>query len=180
MYLGIAVVSILSAWLLTFYVRSFQLSVPWWIDAPSVLGFFGLYLTLFDHWLWRLPLLRRLRLVQTPDLRGSWIGQGRSSHDSLASSFTATLTIRQSWLRISATMFTESSRSASTGAFLDLGGNSPQLTYHYISEPRSAAVGTMHTHRGTCRLVFASDEIEGDYYTGRDRQNFGELRFERR
>lgn len=57
--------------------------------------------------------------------------------------------------------------------------------YEYLNEPKSGAVATMHTHRGLARLSLRRDDgdvLDGEYYTGRDRQHYGAtwLRRERR
>jgi hypothetical protein len=40
---------------------------------------------------------------------------------------------------------------------------------------------TMSTHKGTVKLFFdeTKNTLEGEYYSGRDRQNFGSLYFGR-
>jgi len=60
--------------------------------------------------------------------------------------------------------------------------NAPEgkyLNYQYINDPKSNAVETMSTHRGTARLIFdeKKNTLEGEYYSGRGRQNFGSLYF---
>ena len=51
------------------------------------------------------------------------------------------------------------------------------VSYEYLNEPLSEAVGSMHTHRGSARLTLSEDgmSLDGDYYTGRDRTNYGSL-----
>jgi hypothetical protein len=55
------------------------------------------------------------------------------------------------------------------------------LSYQYINDPKSNAVETMSIHRGTVRLIFdeKKNTLEGEYYSGRGRQNFGSLSFKR-
>jgi hypothetical protein len=56
------------------------------------------------------------------------------------------------------------------------------LTYEYLNEPRTAAAVTMHMHRGVTRLRVEDKGrvLDGDYFSGRDRQNYGAIRLERR
>ena len=59
---------------------------------------------------------------------------------------------------------------------------SPVLSY--ISRnlsPHVNAPETMHSHRGQARLAISEDvnEMDGDYYSGRDRQNYGLLHLNR-
>ena len=54
------------------------------------------------------------------------------------------------------------------------------LSYEYLNEPVAAAGATMHAHRGTARLVLQGEsDLDGEYYTGRDRQQYGALRIHR-
>lgn len=55
------------------------------------------------------------------------------------------------------------------------------LSYQYVNEPKSNAVRTMSIHRGTVRLLFdeRKNSLGGEYYSGRDRQNFGSLNFKK-
>ena len=93
-----------------------------------------------------------------------------------------TVNIHQSWTQISIILETDYSKSHSLIAAIVI--ENPTgilLSYEYLNEPLPNAKITMHTHRGTCRLTIKANEkvIVGDYYTGRDRQNYGGLRFER-
>ena len=55
------------------------------------------------------------------------------------------------------------------------------LIYDYLNEPNPGAEETMHMHRWTARLVLtATDRLEGDYYTGRDRNNIGVIELRRK
>src|SRR5690349_20280123 len=73
----------------------------WWIDYPSVLGVFAILYGLFDRWLWRVGALRSLKIVATPDLRGSWDGEVVPANGPSAGAvIPATLVIRQTWTRI--------------------------------------------------------------------------------
>jgi len=67
--LAIAVVSIVAAWSLSTFLGALRLSVPWWVDAPSVLGFYGLLSTAFDKRIWRMSAIRRL--LGIPNLNGT-------------------------------------------------------------------------------------------------------------
>ncbi len=46
---GLALLSVGAAWILSRVLASTSLSVPWWFDAPSTMGFFGLFYTFFDR-----------------------------------------------------------------------------------------------------------------------------------
>ena len=181
--LYIAGASILLAWGLNRILNFVQLTIPWWIDAPSVIGFYELLYTLFDKYLWKLRIFRAIGIIKIPDLNGIWRGYVASSFNEHAIKYDATIRIFQNWTRIAIILETNYSKSNSLIAAIVMKNPSGIiLSYEYLNEPKSNAKHTMHTHRGTARLTLKSEGkvLEGEYYTGRDRQNFGILRFERR
>lgn len=176
------IVSVLSVWFLNRALEILQFTLPWWIDAPSVVGFYGLFYTLFDKYLWRVSTLRRIGLVRVPDLNGTWKGYIASSFDEHATKHDATIELCQSWARISINLRTQKSKSNSlTATILTENPRATVLSYEYLNEPSSNAKTTMHTHQGTARLTLlpGGRALEGEYYSGRDRQNFGTLNFKR-
>lgn len=180
--LYIAGLSILAAWSLNRSLVGMQITFPWWVDAPSIIGFYGLLYTIFDRYLWKWELLRRIGVVKVPDLNGTWNGHLASSFDKHATKQDGTIKIFQSWSRISIILETEYSKSYSVIAgIITKNPSGVVVTYEYLNEPKPNAKLTMHTHRGTVRLTVETDRkaFEGEYYSGRDRQNFGILRFER-
>lgn len=180
--LYIAGASILAAWVLNRVLGAMQFALPWWIDAPSVIGFYGLLYAIFNKYLWRWQILRIIGVVKVPDLNGIWNGYVASSFDKHATKYDAILRIVQNWTRISIILETVYSKSSSLIAAIVTEDPDTVLSYEYLNEPMPNAKHTMHTHRGTARLTMQSNgkALEGEYYTGRDRQNFGILRFERR
>ncbi len=75
---------------------------------------------------------------------------------------------------------TEYSKSQSLIVGIITAGSSAMvMSYEYLNEPKPAAKETMHAHRGTARLVLEGESLEGEYYTGRDRQNYGSLSLRR-
>jgi len=89
--------SVALAWGFYKALTALTLTVPWWFDAPSVVGFYGLLTAAFERALWRVSLLRKVGLVKVPDLRGVWEGQIASSFDAHATSYAATVEIFQTW-----------------------------------------------------------------------------------
>ncbi len=180
--LYIAVTSVLLSWGVSTLLVVTHVSPPWWFGAPSVIGFYGLFYGLFDRYIWKCLLARTIRLVQTPDLNGTWHGHCTSSFDDHAAKKDATLTIRQTWTGISVQLETARSKSTSSiaGVLLE-SATGVLLCYEYLNEPLATAGHTMHTHRGAARLYVRGGGrlLEGDYYTGRDRQTVGVLKFER-
>lgn len=176
--LFLAISSIILSWIFYKILGNYQISLPWWVESPSVLFFYGLLFIAFDKWLWRY--FRVIGLVKTPNLNGEWDGYIKTSFDNHSSKVKATLKIFQNWTRIKILLKTDQSSSQSETASITV--DTPEgkyLTYQYINDPRPNAVETMSIHRGTARLLFdeKKNSLEGEYYSGRDRQNFGSLYF---
>ena len=72
--LFLAIASVLSALATNRLQVAAHFDFPWWVDAPSVVGFYAVFWTLFEGFLWRIPILRRIGVVKVPDLRGKWEG----------------------------------------------------------------------------------------------------------
>ena len=179
----LVVLSIGAAFGLATGLEALNLKAPWWIELPSFMGFYGLFHTIFDQWLWRRPLLRKVGLVKTPDLNGNWKGYVKSSFDEYAAEQSAALKISQSWTSMVVILETENSQSQSVSAsVLTKNPRDVRVSYEYLNQPRPAAKDTMHAHRGTASLLLSevgsSRVLEGEYYTGRDRRNYGSLHFE--
>jgi hypothetical protein len=175
--------SILLAYALHRGVISGYIPIPWWIETPSVLGFFGLLYAWFDRSLWRSPMFHALGIVKVPDLNGNWTGEVKSTYDG-ETSRTANVKIDQTWTEICIELQTDHSRSDSmVAAILFPKPGEIVLTYQYRSEPHAHARDTMHVHRGTAWLCFWREEgidyLEGEYYSGRDRRNIGTMSLKR-
>jgi hypothetical protein len=96
----------------------------------------------------------------------------------------ASLYIDQTWRKISVHLSTADSESDSTGAtILTKEGRWPSLTYQYANEPDVDTEDSMMSHNGTADLSLKQNGeqnvLEGFYYTGPSRKNYGEMRFKR-
>jgi len=176
----LAGISIIFAWGFHNMLNRYHIILSWWVESPSVLSFYGLFFIIFDRWVWKL--LRRINLVKTPELAGQWGGYLKTSFDEHSSEIKATLKIFQTWTHIKIILCTEHSSSCSETASIVI--DTPEgkyLNYQYINEPKSDSAKTMSIHRGTARLLFNEKDntLIGEYYSGRDRQNFGSLNFKR-
>ena len=177
-YLTLAVAAVLAGWGLHRSLTYLSLSPPWWLDTPSVLGFFGLFWKWFDHQLWRVGFLHKWGVIDIPDLRGGWSAQIASSYEAESASVTGEATIEQTWSRISIVIRWPNSQSRSVSAALQAGaGLRQELVYTYVNEPGANAVPTMEMHRGTTWLQVdpGRETLEGHYYSGRGRQQFGDM-----
>ena len=152
----------------------------WIINPFSVAGIFGLLYFMFDRFIWKLHLLRRFDIVTIPDLNGVWKGEIESSYDQGGQPLRVSVVISQRWSKILVELETEESHSKSVAAsFLTSCSLSPELIYAYVNEPKPKAQKSMEMHKGTARLAFTGQALEGDYYTGRGRVTIGSIRLTR-
>jgi hypothetical protein len=173
----LASLAISFAWLSSKLLLVIHLSVPWWVDAPSVMAFYGAFYALFDNYLWRNCLVSKLGLVRMPNLAGHWYGYFISSFDGHAKRHNLMISISQSWTQIAVFLTTAESFSRSCAAVIQV--DDPEgvaLIYQYQNQPLADATRTMHMHYGTAMLrVSIGGCLAGDYYAGRDRRTFGRI-----
>ena len=182
----IAAAAIGAPFLLISIMKRYVVEVPWWASPPvDTMTFYGFFYWLFDRFLWKWSLLHRFGIVRVPNLSGTWQGratptetQGVSAGHGIPTDIT--LTIGQTWTTILVAAQAKLSRSRSILASLTV-DDECALGYEYVSDPTAAAPPTMHAHRGLARLVLdaTTDSLEGEYYSGRDRQNVGSIRVTR-
>jgi hypothetical protein len=161
-------------------LAAMDISPPWWIDIPSVLGFYWPLWRIYDRWAWKWK-LGPFALSTIRDFSGSWRGVVTSSYDA-AADVEATLTIVQRWLSIVITLETQWSRSHSTMAQVSGGGvQEPGLRYVFSNQPRPLSAPTMVAHQGIAHLRLSGDgnELFGDYEAGMQRNTAGRMRFVR-
>jgi hypothetical protein len=152
--------------------------IPWWMDAPASVGFAMVLYRAVDRHLWyRQPFITFLGV---PDLRGSWTGELRSSHDEFATARSVEVEIFQTWAKILVILMNSDtgSRSHSLGGYVvDIGNGTFELVYAYQNEPSKAETGPLQVHQGTTVLRLSKDQkqLDGYYYTGRERKTHGTL-----
>ncbi|MBI5842215.1 MAG: hypothetical protein HZB19_19180 [Chloroflexi bacterium] len=162
-------------------LQYFEIQLPWWFESPSILGFYGLIYWLYDKHLWKIGWIQKIDWVKTPNISGIWSAEIKTSHDGFSQSVSAKAIIRQTAFRISISMETDTSRSHSVqSALLKTDKVSEyELTYNYINHPKADSVKTLNIHLGTAHLHIGDNlqRMDGDYYTNRDRENFGRIVF---
>jgi hypothetical protein len=173
----LASVAITLAWLSFKILAVMHLILPWWLDAPSTLGYYGALYALFDRHLWRSRFARKLGLVRVPNLTGRWRGYLTSSFDGHVKRHELIINIFQSWTEIVVFLATETSISRSCAAVIQVDDpDGLALTYQYQNQPLAKAMKTMHMHYGTATLRMSDDDsLTGEYYAGRDRRTFGQI-----
>ncbi len=173
----LASVAIALAWMSSKSLAAAHLSVPWWMEAPSSMAFYGVLYTLFDKYLWRNSFVCKLGLVRIPNLMGRWRGYLITSFDGHVKRHELIINIFQSWTQVSVFLTTATSMSRSCAAVIQV--DDPEgvaLIYQYENQPLADAMKTMHMHYGTAMLRVSKDGcLAGDYYAGRDRRTFGRI-----
>jgi SMODS-associating 2TM, beta-strand rich effector domain len=172
----LAVLAIGATLLLVYVVGLLKIQIPWYIDTPSVMGFYGIFYGLYNRWLWNKH-IGPFHFSAIPYVGGVWAGIINSSYEGGAK-INAVISIKQTWQKISIRLETETSTSHTIMAALETEDSlDPGLKYEYMSEPEPHAAETMHIHRGTGHLHLSPDgkRLVGDYYTGRERKTYGTL-----
>jgi len=181
LYLG--ALSILLSWALTVFFEAIQWTPPLYVDVASVMLLYGLVYELFDRVAWKWKWLRRLGVVSSPTLEGTWRGSVWSDYEGENTTFdelSVEVIIKQDWTHIEIRLRGPSSHSRSLSASMVVTEDDCILIYEYLNEPNHDAVNTMQMHRGTARLeLTGGDELQGDYYSGRGRQNTGGMKLRR-
>ena len=178
--LWLAAIAVAAALLLTSTLKTLSWEVPWWVDAPSVMGFYGLIYQWFDKFLW-FQKFGFISFSTIPNLQGTWVGVIHSSYEGGTDIPGVILYVRQTWSQINVRLVTERSSSFSIMAAINTQDSSePSLKYEYMNEPSALAPQTMQSHRGTANLQLSPDGIilQGDYFSGRGRQNIGTMEFQ--
>ena len=176
----IAAIAVAVAYAYFIISSHFEFSLPWWMEAPSILGVYGIGRWLYNTVLWK-KILFGFHLSQIPNCNGTWYGPIHSSHNG-GSQREGMITIRQTWSKILIEFESSTSSSLSRMASFNITpGPSHGLIYEYTSDPRSHADPAMHAHRGLAFLKLSQrgDCLEGDYYTGRDRGTQGSIKMHR-
>lgn len=166
-----------TAYLAVWGIRTVDIIVPWWIDIPSAIGFYAVWWSLYDRFLWHTRLSCTLGLASV-DLRGEWHGTLTSSYDEHRFKTEVHVEIAQTGTRILMRLTTPTSTSTTIGAMLESEEGCVSLGYLFESRPRSGTPG-MHTHLGAGLLDFADETLDGEFFTGRDRETYGHLTLHR-
>ncbi len=180
-FLVIAAVSVLASWLFHILLVSLPFEIPWLVETPSVVGFFGGFLWIYNNHLWKAWPFRLLPWFFIPNLNGRWKVKIISSYKGFNEEKEAIATIRQTAVRMCISVKTNNSFSYSNSASLMRTErvSTFELLYNYVNQPSADATETMNQHYGTTWLILEEDGrcLEGDYYSGRGRKNFGKITF---
>ena len=153
----------------------------WWLDIPSVFGYYGILNYFLNKYVWKWKKIRSILFINTPNLNGIWQGNLSSSFNNHTQKINVKVNIKQSLTKMAISFESEQSRGHSIIATLlidDVGSRA--LRYEYLNEPKIDSPETMHMHRGTSHLILVDDHtLDGDYYSGRDRVQRGLINLRR-
>jgi hypothetical protein len=157
--------------------KALAFEMPWWVDSPSVVGFYGLTYALFDRVLWRWRPLRGHGLSSMPVLEGTWSATITSSFDGHQNVHRGVTRIRQTWTHILISLETGSSTSRSIAACASFSADQyPLVWYLFQNTPRAGATITMEAHVGAATMRVKDDALlEEEYFSGRGRTNYGTI-----
>ena len=171
----IALLAVIVAIAANALIDGFGILPAWLVSAPTVAGAFGLLYKAADKIGWRWSLLRRIGLIETPVVEGTYEGHLVSSHQN--TSVPVRIRIDQTWTRISVrfeVIEPASSTSYSVSAELRrVGHDDARLTYTYRNQPQpGVAEDDMKGHDGTAEVTIghATGRVSGRYYNFRGRQ----------
>lgn len=169
----LAIISIGIAWILG------SLPIPWWLDAPAVMGSYFVLYAWVDKKLWKASFFRRILSIKTPIIEGTWTGNLDSSTEhpgGIGKGFE--MTICQTWTEMKILLDTDTSHSYSIEGSIVLDhADTPVIYYQYENHPKHGAAETMHIHKGSVHArIISQSEIYSEYYSGRDRLNTGSFK----
>jgi hypothetical protein len=171
------------AYLFDLILSKFHILIPWWVESPSILGFYGLIYWLYDKFLWKIKLFQRIDWLYVPNLAGAWDVKVKTSFDGFAQIISGKAIFRQTASKVSISLETDTSESHSIHAALIRVDKlrAYELTYNYVNHPKADSTQTMSIHLGTTHVAISDDckKMDGEYYAGRDRQNYGRISFSR-
>lgn len=159
-----------------------QLNLGWLKFFSTAVLIATILLTLWDVWLWRLPVFR---MVPGPPrcVRGTWKGVLTSFWvDPTTGKSPAPkhvyLVVRQTATLVSVKLLTNESRSASSLAAVTAVDGTSELTYLYLNRPDAGVEHRSRMHHGSTALDISGSpakRLKGRYWTDRDSK--GELDF---
>ena len=150
------------------------------VSITSAVGMYQILYYVFDRFIWKWRLLRKIGLVTVPDLNGQWSGTINSSYKPDAQDYQIDVFITQQWSKILIRLKTEKSHSKSiVASFLTDDPSSPELVYVYDNDPVAMTPESMHSHGGTAKLRITDSGLQGQYYTGQGRKTIGDISLKR-
>lgn len=149
------------------------------VELLTTLTIFALLEFVFNSWAWRLLCL--VSTLHIYDFAGTYEGDSAAGD---GNRYPAKLTIRQNWSNIEIAFESgdASSKSFSASVIRDrLAKGQVELVYNYFAPGTHVGEDRVGAHYGTAMLKrsFRGAKLEGDYFTERKRDSFGQLSMKR-
>ena len=204
-YIIIAICSVLAAYLVHAYglddtldkvntLNKNQDNIRWLVNPPiTTMGFYWLFFGMFNFWIWRIPIIKKLLVIE--DFSGHWSGQIKSSYGTDVSvkneesqtvslkPYEVKVCIKQTWTRIMVVLEGKHFRSKSVMAAVDSEVcESAEIRYQFHCTPVGEPDPDKKEHDGTSVLMLKNEGtrkvLEGTYYTAWPRNTYGTVRLE--
>ena len=169
---------------LSYLVNLIITKSPWNVISVSftAMGVFGCLYALFDKYIWKWKILKKLGIIKNPNLNSVWEGIFLSSYHGFNRELPISLTIVQTWSKISIQGTFDHSDSFSNTASIKVNlGNEIRLFYSYYNDkkPEYYNLGTS-IHRGYANLKIKGDLMEGKYFNDpTNNQNWGKMKLKK-
>ncbi|NLD45963.1 MAG: hypothetical protein GX660_02025 [Clostridiaceae bacterium] len=138
-------ITFVAIWMAVLFFSGACFKIDWEAikKLPDVITIYVLLVIVFTNWAWRLPIFKGW-LVSFPDLQGTWKGEIESTWNDPATSQKippkdVTLVIKQTFSKISCSMYTDESDSFSNTAQINEDDDSGifRLSYNYTNRPKA-------------------------------------------
>lgn len=148
----------------------------------TIPAIFYLLLKSFEKYFWKWNIWKIFKIIDFPDLNGMYDGKFISSFkdgDGRNIEGKMTLRIKQTASDIVINGSFNLSESVSTKAFFSFNDLKSKVCLYYFfkNKPNGNVPETMHAHEGSAILCYdeKTGELKGEYYSGRDRNNYGDI-----
>lgn len=162
-YITLAVASLALAYAAHQVIDLLPFHIPWWIEVPSFVVWFGVVNITFDRWLWRVR-VAGMRLSAVPDFSGEWHGTiAAVNAESQKIELPVDVRIEQTWSAIE--VRGKTSRGITRSKIAGVRIEDEELRYEYETQPDVFDATAKH-HVGFCVLeLHEQNLLEGFYYT---------------
>lgn len=153
---------------------------------PDVVTICVILAWVFKHWMWKWRIFQGW-LVPYPNLEGTWRGTVASNWvnpetGQQIAPLTVTMVIKQSFSKVSCTVYTAESKSYSTSATITQYEDSEQLflDFNYTNRSKAVIRDRSPIHDGASRLKIITKpylQLEGEYWTSRCTRGDMELKY---
>lgn len=171
-------------YLVDFLLKKNSIILPFYISIPSIPAVYCILFYLFDNYFWKWSIFKKLNIIIADNLHGQWKGIAKSSYDNFQKDIEVIFNIKQTATNIIIQGVFNKSKSISLNANFEKSDvdDSIALFYFYRNEPNYDAIKTMAIHEGSVKLIYNKKKeiLEGSYYSGRDRNNFGTIKVARK